>query len=207
MRSDQFGPVLHVPPPIEGYGCNHCDFVTPRRRRHERDLKAHWGVHVQQGAASLPKFKQGSHGVLECDNFKRCQVQTLSTLHTSVTWLKVPPPHPTINHRSPLRSSRSPMLTNQSAGELLATLVASNESIRPSVDSSLLLPFLQDMRAGDFIQRIDATAANQLVSIPSRQESALLRLKNFCVREFEAACRLIQDSPIIVQEALVQPKV
>ncbi|KAF8432914.1 hypothetical protein L210DRAFT_3650015 [Boletus edulis BED1] len=205
MRSDQFGPVLHVPCPTEGYGCSHCDFATPSRARTLRDLKAHWEAHVKQGEAPLPRFKRGSQRVLDCDNFISCQVQTLSTLHTSVMYLKVPPPHPTTNH--PSRPSRPPTLTNQSAGALLATFVALNESNHPSVNPTLLLPFFRDIRAGDFIQRIDATTANQLVSIPSRQESALFRLKIFCTREFEATCNLIQDSPIIVQEALVKPKV
>jgi len=208
MRPNQFGPVSHVPVPVGGYACNHCDFATASLDRAERLLKKHWETHVaQDGAAPLPRFKKGSSGVLKCDKFQHCQVQTLSTLHTTVTWLKVPSGHPSLHSESgQLLSQTSSSNRSVSSGQILAAFHTSNSTISSTINRNLTLPFFRDIRAVDFIQRIDPDLDNELVSLPTKHELLLSRLKRLCVKRFTLSCEDIKDAPIIVQEALVQPK-
>ncbi|KAF8121677.1 hypothetical protein EV363DRAFT_1139096, partial [Boletus edulis] len=200
MLPNQFGPISNLPTPCDGFACNHCDFATKDSKTTTKVLARHWTVHVKEGDSPLPKFKQGTNDILRCDKFQRCQLQTLS--HSSqviITWLKVPP------GRIVGRSSIQPPTTH-TVGALIAASLVPKSSTPTTINRSLLLPFFRDIRASDFIQRILPSTAVELVSLPTKQEPTLFRLKIHHVEAFKRSCQGIQDAPIIVQEALVKPK-
>ncbi|KAI5994567.1 hypothetical protein F5J12DRAFT_929418 [Pisolithus orientalis] len=90
IRKDQFGPILHILEPRDGYACNQCDYATQSNMASTDLLHKHWNAH-RKANPSLPLFRQKGATALDPRKFRLCKVQTFNTRSTSSHWLVVPP--------------------------------------------------------------------------------------------------------------------
>ncbi|KAG2092299.1 uncharacterized protein F5147DRAFT_779694 [Suillus discolor] len=195
---NQYGPILHIRPPIPGLVCPKCDYALPEACG-THSLEDHWNQHVEKKMSGVRR----PIPIRDC--FLKCPIQSFDQDINVRTWFAVR------RHQQRSSSNLLPSAHGEEtspASSMLASLLSRHQAdiVDSQVNEAAVVPFFLQVGAMKHIQPYQSKELHELVDLPRRSDTSLWKLKRAVTKRFLGLCETVPNTNSVVRQLLVAPR-
>ncbi|KAG1795942.1 uncharacterized protein HD556DRAFT_1441771 [Suillus plorans] len=195
---NQYGPILHIRPPIPGFVCPKCDYALPEACGTHL-LAEHWNQHVEKKTLGVRR----PIPIRDC--FLKCPIQSFDQDANARTWFAVRR-HQQWSSSNLLPSTRGE--ETSPASSMLASLLSRHQAdiADSQVNEAAVVPFFLQVGAMKHIQPYQSKELHELVDLPRQSDTSLWKLKRAVTKRFLELCETVPNTNSVVRQLLVAPR-